>query len=125
MRIAASICLGNVAIGNPNFFLDKVFSLVKQSKDAQKYLFLNTIREIIVHDSECLNMYLDPLIELLMSHSTHQDEMIRSTVAESLGRLFAVYSQDMVGAIDDGLKSGPPLMKATLAKSVKYSGSKC
>ena len=54
VRIAASICLGNVAIGNPNFFLDKVFSLVKQSKDAQKYLFLNTIREIIVHDSSCL-----------------------------------------------------------------------
>ena len=60
-----------------------------------------------------------------MSHSTHQDELIRSTVAESLGRLFAVYPQDMISAIDDGLKSGAPLMKSTLAKSVKYSGSKC
>ena len=60
-----------------------------------------------------------------MSHSTHQDELIRSTVAESLGRLFAVYPQDMISAIDDGLKSGAPLTKATLAKSVKYSGSKC
>ena len=71
MRIAASICLGNVAIGNPNFFLSKVFSLVEQSKDAQKYLFLNTIREIIIHDSKCLESYLGKLIELLMSHSQH------------------------------------------------------
>ena len=59
VRIAASICLGNVAIGNPNFFLDKVFTLVKQSSELQKYLFLNTIREVILHDSKCLESYLD------------------------------------------------------------------
>jgi hypothetical protein len=28
VRIAASICLGNISVGNPDFFLDKVFSLV-------------------------------------------------------------------------------------------------
>jgi len=125
VRIAASICLGNVAIGNPDFFLDKVFNLVDQSKDAQKYLFLNTIREIIIHDCNCLQMYIGQLSDLLMKHSTQQDELIRSTVAESLGRLFAVYPTELCEAIDGGLKSGPALMKATLAKSVKYSGAKC
>ena len=110
VRIAASICLGNVAIGNPNFFLSKVFTLVDQSKDSQKYLFLNTIREIIIHDSQCLSAYLDKLIELLMNHSQHQDELIRSTVAESLGRLFAVYPSEIIEPIDNGLKSGSPLM---------------
>ena len=125
VRIAASICLGNVAIGNPDFFLAKVFSLVAQSKDAQKHLFLNTIREIIIHDSGCLAQYIDQLSDLLMSHSTQPDELIRSTVAESLGRLFAVYPHDLIGAIDTGFKTGPALMKATLAKSVKYSGGKC
>jgi len=70
VRIAASICLGNVAIGNPSFFLDKVFSLVDQSKDAQKYLFLNTIREIIIHDVNCLAMYIGKLCDLLMKHCT-------------------------------------------------------
>jgi len=46
-------------------------------------------------------------------------------VAESLGRLFSVYPTDLCEAIDAGLKNGPALMKATLAKSVKYSGGKC
>ena len=125
VRIAASICLGNVAIGNPDFFLDKVFTLVKQSSEVQKYLFLNTIREIILHDSKCLEMYLDQLIDLLMVHATHKDELIRSTVAESMGRLLPVYPQFIGNAIEDGLRSGAPLQKATLAKSVKYGGGKC
>ena len=106
VRIAASICLGNVAIGNPDFFLDKVFTLVKQSSEVQKYLFLNTIREIILHDSKCLEMYLDQLIDLLMVHATHKDELIRSTVAESMGRLLPVYPQFIGNAIEDGLRSG-------------------
>ena len=35
-------------------FVDKVFEFVSKSKDDQKYLFLNTLREIIIHDSRCL-----------------------------------------------------------------------
>lgn len=49
--------MGNVTIGNPNHFLDQVFNLVANSQDAQKYLFLNTIREIIIADSQCLAEY--------------------------------------------------------------------
>ena len=60
-----------------------------------------------------------------MVHSTHADELIRSTVAESMGRLLPVYPQFIGNAIEDGLRSGEPLQKATLAKSVKYGGGKC
>jgi len=66
--------------------------------------FLNTIREIILHDSKCLEMYLDQLIDLLMVHATHKDELIRSTVAESMGRLLPVYPQFIGNAIEDGLR---------------------
>ena len=58
VRHAASICLGNVTIGNPVFFLKKVFALVSDSEAKQKYLFLNTIREIVISDSNCLQDYL-------------------------------------------------------------------
>jgi len=54
VRLAASICLGNVTIGNPDFFLGKVFELVHQSEDSKKYLFLNTLREIIIDKPTCL-----------------------------------------------------------------------
>lgn len=54
VKFAASICMGNVTIGKSDFFLSKVFELVQNSQEAQKYLFLNTIREIIIADSNCL-----------------------------------------------------------------------
>ena len=47
IRTAASICLGNVSVGNPDFFLEKVFKLVDAAEHHEKYLFLNTLREII------------------------------------------------------------------------------
>ena len=125
VRTAASICLGNVSIGNPDFFLDKVFTLVKQASEAQKYLFLNTIKEIVLHDSKCLEMYLGDLIDLLMNHATTKDELVKSTVAESLGRLLPAYPGDIGNAIEEGLRAGAPSQKATLARSVKYGGDKC
>jgi len=58
--------LGKITIGNPEFFLKKVFNLVTNSDAKQKYLFLNTIREIILNDSQCLKDYIHPMQELLM-----------------------------------------------------------
>jgi len=92
VRTAASISLGNISIGNPNFFLPRVFELVDKSNPQEKYLFLNTIREIILHNSKCLKMYLDKLLPLLIEHSKNEDESIRNIVAESIGRLFIIYS---------------------------------
>lgn len=91
VRQAASISLGKITIGNPKFFLDKVFSLVTKSEAKQKYLFLNTLREIILNDSNCLKDYIKPMQDLLIQQSMHEEESIRSIVAESLGRLFAAY----------------------------------
>ena len=72
VKFAASIFMGNVTIGNPNHFLEQVFQLVANSQDAQKYLFLNTIREIVIADSECLKDYILNLNELLISHTTSE-----------------------------------------------------
>lgn len=59
-----------------------------------------------------------------MSHTDYSEEAIRSIVAESLGRLFVVYSHDLYDTFSKSIKNGNELMKATLAKSVKYSGQK-
>jgi len=124
VRLAASICLGNVTIGNPSFFLDKVFALVQQSDDSKKYLFLNTLREIIVANPQCLDIYLDNILELLLTYSSHTDENIRSIVAEALGRLTPSYQEDIGGTLEDALKSNDLLKKATVARSVKFSGQR-
>ena len=72
--------LGNVSVGNPGFFLDKVFALIVNFEDSRKYFF----------------------------------------VAESIGRLFCTYPDEMVESISYRLQSGSSLVKETLAKSVKY-----
>jgi hypothetical protein len=121
VRTAASICLGHVSVGNPGFFLDKVFEFVNGSKDDQKYLFLNTIREIIISDPKCLQNYIMDLTNLLLKHTTHKEESIRTIVAESIGRLFQTYPDELLSPISDGITKGTELEKETLAKSIKYS----
>jgi cullin-associated NEDD8-dissociated protein 1 len=65
-RTAASICLGNLSVGNPDFFLEKVFKLVDAAEHNTKYLFLNTIREIILHNPKCLRPFIPKLLPLLL-----------------------------------------------------------
>lgn len=122
VRQAASISLGNISIGNPEFFLQKVFALVDSSHDKQKYLFLNTLREIIITNAKCLEKYLVKLLSLLDSQSAHEEESIRSIVAESIGRLFIVYSHDMITNMEQLLADKNELKRSTYAKSFKYSG---
>jgi hypothetical protein len=66
IRTAASICLGNISVGNPDFFLEKVFKLVDAAEHHEKYLFLNTLREIIQHNPKCLKPFINKLLPLLI-----------------------------------------------------------
>lgn len=92
--------MGKITIGNPKFFLEKVFALVTKSDAKQKYLFLNTLREIILNDSQCLKDYIQPMQELLITQANNDEESIRSIVAESLGRLFSAYPMQLIQVID-------------------------
>ena len=122
IRTAASICLGNISIGNPEYFLQRVFALVDKSDPQEKYLFMNTIREIILHNANCLQLYLHKLLPLLIEHSKNEDEQIRNIVAENVGRLFVLYSRDM--QIEGSFNSKNPGERATIVKSFKYAASK-
>ena len=124
VKFAASICMGNVTIGRSDIFLGRVFELVRTSPEAQKYLFLNTIREIIIADSHCLQEYILDLNELLITHTTSDSQQIRNIVAEILGRLLADFPDDMFDVVDGALKSGQNLQVATTARAVKFAGSK-
>jgi hypothetical protein len=101
-----------------------VFSLVDQAGAQEKYLFLNTIREIIIHNSKCLELYLAKLLPLLVEHSKNEDEVIRSVVSESIGRLFIVYSKFMSNDIERSFKSTNNLERATIVKSFKFAASR-
>ena len=124
VKTAASICMGNVTIGNPDFFLSKVFDLIRSSQVQQKYLFLNTIREIIIADSRCVADYMMDIQDMLVALSSSDSAQIRNIVAEILGRLLADFPEDFMDTVTDGLRSNDNVTKATRARAVKYAGSK-
>ena len=124
VRTAASISLGNISVGNPDFFLPKVFTLIEAADPHDKYLFLNTIREIIIHNPKCLKPFVSKLLPLLIDQSKNEDEQIRGIVAENLGRLFIYYSQEMIFQFEASFKSESAFERATVAKSFKFGASK-
>jgi cullin-associated NEDD8-dissociated protein 1 len=50
-----------------------VFELLDKSQEKQKYLFLYSIRDIIVHAPLCLKNYLNKLLPLLLAYSGAED----------------------------------------------------
>jgi hypothetical protein len=69
VRQGAAIGLGSMSIGNTNFFLDQVFSLIKKSNDAAKFMYLSTLREIITIKPECLGQYINVLLPLYLAQA--------------------------------------------------------
>ena len=111
-------------MGNPDFFLSKVFKLVDGAQHHEKYLFLNTLREIIVHNPKCLKPFIPKLLALLIEQTRNEDEQIRGIVAENLGRTYIYYSQEIGIELSKSLKSASPLERATVAKSFKFGASR-
>lgn len=121
MRQAAAISLGIISIGNTNFFLAQVFGLIDQSPPQEKYMFLSTVREIIVVNPDCLTQYVQNLMPLYMAQSNNPEEYIRNIVAESIGKLFITHPQELTPFIEQAFKSNDVNTVATYAKSFKYS----
>lgn len=95
VRQAASIALGKLALGNISHFLPQVMNAIKDPKTKHRYLYLNSIREIILNDSHALESECNTLTDQLLNLSNHPEERIRTLVAECLGTLFSAYPIDM------------------------------
>jgi hypothetical protein len=61
---------------------------------------------------------------LLIEHSKSEDEQIRNVVAESIGRLYIIYSRYISSDLDHSFKSSNPLERSTIVKSFKFAASK-
>jgi hypothetical protein len=62
------------------------------------------------------------LMPMLIDLCKHKEDNIRQVVAENIGRLFVVYSNDMINDIEKGFKSPDDFTRSTIVKSFKYSG---
>lgn len=65
VREAASIALGNISAGAPEYFLEQVFGMINKADPREKYLYLLTIKEMILHEPKHLVPYQRQLEGLL------------------------------------------------------------
>jgi len=100
IRQAAAIALGSISIGNTEYFLEKVFKMIEKSAPHDKYMFLSTIREIIMNKPECLKNYINVLMPLYLFQSKSEDEPIRNIVSESIGKLFIHHYELIEGPLE-------------------------
>lgn len=121
IRQAAAIALGSMSIGNTGFFLDKVFNMIEGAVAHDKYMFLSTLREIIINKPECLKNYIGRLMPLYVQQSNSDDEPIRNIVSESIGKLFVHHYDQMAGPLEQTLNGNQLMSVATCARSFKYS----
>ena len=121
VRQAASFSIGNVSVGNLKFFLPVVMKLIAQNTN---YLILTSVREIVLYHAKDLGNFLDKLMPLFLNHCKHEEENIRNISAECIGKLFIKHSEAMFNDVEAGFKSPNPLVRQTIAKSIKYAAVK-
>jgi len=101
-----------------------VMNAIKNPSTKHRYLYLNSIREIIINDSHALESEYNTLCDELLKLSNHQEDRIRTLVAECLGTLFSAYPIDMQTDIQAALMDKDLKKVATVARSFMYSGKK-
>jgi hypothetical protein len=113
-----------MALGKISHFLPIVMSAINNPKTGHRYLYLNSIREIILNDSQALETETGDLTTQLLNLSNHPEERIRTLVAECLGSLFSAYPIDMQTDLQEVLMGKDARKIATVARSFMYSGKK-
>lgn len=121
VRQASAIALGGISIGNTEYFIPQVFDLINKSQQQQKYMYFNTIKEIIVNKPGCLKNYLADLMPLYFSQASSDNEAIRNIVAESIGKLFNTYPAEITPSLTQAFNTDDLAMQITCTKSFKYS----
>lgn len=112
-----------MAVGNPGFFVPRVMACIQDPKTKHRYLYLNSIKEIVNNDSKALEKDVNNVTEQLLKLANHKEAQIRILVAECIGGLFSEYPIDMGTDLEGALMDNSnPVTQATVARSFMFSG---
>jgi len=125
VKSAASIALGNVAVGNLTKFLPFILNEVKQQPKRQ-YLLLHSLREIISRTSsqdggKDLVPHLGAILPLLIENTESEEEGTRNVVAECLGKLAFTNPEKLVPELNSRLSSTSPKARSTFVSALKFA----
>jgi len=125
-KTAASFALGSIAVGSMSKFLPFVLAEIN-SQPKRQYLLLHSLREIIVRQStnpegiQILDPYVQQILPLLFAHCNSEEEGTRNVVAECLGKLALVKSQELVPELKKRLESPTAPTRATVVTAIKFT----
>ena len=101
-----------------------MFKLIAQSEPSTKFMYMQTIKEIINTNAKCLTNYLPQLLPLYLEQAHSDQASIVGIVSESIGKLYIVASDSMEQQLLKVLSSNDLASVITVAKSFKYSAFK-
>merc|ERR1712137_1455453 len=128
IKSAAAFSLGNVAIGNLSQFLPFILNEISTHQERQ-YLLLLSLREVISRLSKSPDR-VSELIGLLKEHNSadtlfeycqSSKEGVRNVVAECVGRLAVINSEETLSIIISKLSSTSPHDRSTACASIKFA----
>jgi len=126
VKAAASVSLGNIAIGNLKKFLPDILAEVEKYPKRQ-YLLLGSLREIIVRQctssrgAKRLKDFFDSLMDLLFKNTETEEEGTRNVVAECLGKLALLRPKKVIPALKERTKSDTTHTRATVMTAIKFT----
>jgi len=126
IKSAASIALGNIAIGNLEKFLPDILSEVNKNPK-KKYLLLGSLREVIVRQSGTkdganrLLKFFDQLLGVLFENMQSEEEGTRNVVAECLGKLAVVHPDQIIPALKERVSNKNAFIRSTVISALKYT----
>jgi len=121
IKNAASISLGNVAVGNLSQYLPFIINEIRnQSK--HKYQLIHSLKEIITQaPADKLKPFIKDLLPLLFEHCNSEEEGVRNVVSECLGKLAIVDYDTIIEQLKKALSDGSEKTKSTVVSAVKYT----
>jgi len=119
MKINVAICLGNIAIGNKDYYLPKIMDKLKGEKKLG-FLMLVALREVAALDNEGIAKCAKDLLPILKVQANSDDDGNRAMIAEIVGKLLTIDSEPIVKEAVDTLKDKTTNIRATYALSFKF-----
>eukprot|EP00826_Nyctotherus_ovalis_P061355 TRINITY_DN8723_c0_g1_i5.p1 TRINITY_DN8723_c0_g1~~TRINITY_DN8723_c0_g1_i5.p1 ORF type:complete len:533 (-),score=231.25 TRINITY_DN8723_c0_g1_i5:148-1701(-) len=119
MKINVAICLGNLAVGNKDYYLPKIMDKLKGEKKLG-YLMLVALREVAVLDNEGIFKCAKDLLPILKLQANTDDDGNRAIIAEIIGKLLTIDAAPIVKEVTANLKDKAANVRATYALSYKY-----
>jgi cullin-associated NEDD8-dissociated protein 1 len=111
--------------GNLKFYVPKVSALIK-AKDEQRYLLLQSLREVISRHAHgqaaaTFKSYVSDLTPILLEHAENKEDAVRGMVAECLGRMIVIDHSGLLAQIEKLYSSTSAFTRALAVTALRFT----